>query len=610
MARIVDWNQVKRRIEEQTWARELYTDMVRDLDEWIEVYHDDPERRAGWGHDYNCSRCSARLQLDLKQPHTHLCPACGHANTGVKLDEAWNNMYRGRANAHVMSAAIAHCIEPHERYPRYMRKVLDLYADNYDRFDNEAVAKRFEGKIMNQHLDDAVGMMSIMMGMNMVLEEFDQTELDRYYRDLFAREAELFDFFATRIYNIPVWIKCAEAMIGVLFAREELITRAFYGKYGVLDQLERGVTADGMWYEGSTHYHFYSLQPLSYLLLTCQQRDFHLPELQQIRDTVEQMFVYPLRIMFRNRTFPNPNDAHPLLTLDRYAMHYEYASALFDNPLFREVCGTLHRQEEAKGSVSRLLFNGWERRDAVPKFGSVNNADAFTATVRSANAEVFIKYGIHTQLHMHPDVMNIEVAFDGDVVAADLGSGGYASFLFVEWQRLTPAHNTIAIDQQNQRALPSGIVEEFNPEENLLRVKAKGVYDAANYTREIRVGDAQIADRFLVDARGDYTLDWFFYCLGEVRCEYETTPVESLGEENGYQHLFDIRRFDTDDDWHVDFELEDKTIRVSMAGVPGTVVHIVNSYMDSTEHTRYGLMVRRQAEKTLYDTMYTRLLKS
>jgi hypothetical protein len=60
----------------------------------------------------------------------------------------------------------------------------------------------------------------------------------------------------------------------------------------------------------------------------------------------------------------------------------------------------------------------------------------------------------------------------------------------------------------------------------------------------------------------------------------------------------------------VDFELESKTIRVSMAGAPGTAVHIVNSYMDSTEHTRYGLMVRRRAEKTLYDTKYTRLLKS
>ena len=131
-------------------------------------------------------------------------------------------MYRGKANQQVLTAAVIHCIEPDPRYPAYIRQVLDLYANDYDRFDNRAVAMRFQGKIMNQHLDDAVGMMTIMLGLEMVRDEFTTAELDRYHNDLFRREADLFDFFATRIYNIPVWIKCAEAMIGVLFDDKHL----------------------------------------------------------------------------------------------------------------------------------------------------------------------------------------------------------------------------------------------------------------------------------------------------------------------------------------------------------------------------------------------------
>lgn len=545
----IDWDEIRASAREEGWASGFVAGMKSDLSGWMASYADSPRRRAGWGHDYNCQTCSGRLRFDLGSAHAHHCPACGRQNRGPKLDEAWNNMYRGRANRQVLAAAVTHRIAPDERYLAYIRQVLDLYADSYDRFDNRAVAMRFQGKIMNQHLDDAVGMMAIMLGLEMVRDEFTAGELERYHRDLFRREAELFDFFATRIYNIPVWIKCAEATIGVLFDNDELVQRAFYGKYGVLDQLRRGVTADGMRYEGSVHYHFYSLQPLCYLLLACQWRGFELPELPEISGTVERMCEYPLRILFRSGQFPNPNDAHPVLRLDNYAPQYECASALFDNDLIRQACGALYRGDPEGGGVWRLLFNRWPRREGVGALGSVNNADAYTAMLRSCDTEVFVKYGTLTRLHGHPDIMNIELASDGEVVAADLGTGGYGSSLFAEWQRLTTSHNTVAVDMNSQKSLADGIVEEFDAEAGLLRVAAKGVYDAVNYSRELRVGESEVRDRFCVDGYEDHTLDWFFYCLGDLQCDYETEPVESLGDANGYQHLLDIRRFTTDAGW-------------------------------------------------------------
>ena len=604
MSRTIDWAQIRELTSSDNWASAFFTEMKSDMDHWMASYSDDPCRRAGWGHDYNCQACSGRLSFDLSSPSAHSCPACGRVNEGIKLDEAWNNMYRGKANQQVLAAAVIHCIEPDPRYPAYIRQVLDLYANDYDRFDNRAVAMRFQGKIMNQHLDDAVGMMTIMMGLEMVRDEFTTAELDRYHHDLFRREADLFDFFATRIYNIPVWIKCAEAMIGVLFEDKHLIERAFTGKYGILDQLRRGVTADGLWYEGSIHYHFYTLQPLCYLLLACQWRDFTLPEMPEIRATVERMLEYPLALLFRNGQFPNPNDAHPVLRLDNYATQYECASALFDNALFQQACGRLHRGDNS-GGLWRLMFNRWPQCEQVGDFGSVNYADAYMAMLRSDAAEVFVKYGTHTRLHKHPDIMNIELAFDSDVVAADLGTGGYGSDLFAQWQRLTPSHNTVAIDMESQKSLADGIVEAFDAEDGSLRVTAKGIYDAVNYTRQLRVGDRQVEDRFDVQAYEEHTVDWFFYCLGDLQCDYDTQALASLGDSNGYQHLFDIRHFDTDGDWSVDFVLADKTIRVSMAGALGTTVHLVNSYMDSTAHTRRGLVVRRRAVSTCFDTLYT-----
>ena len=79
----------------------------------------------------------------------------------------------------------------------------------------------------------------------MIYDSFSKEEKDRYYKDIFFHEAELFDFFANRIYNIPLWIKCAQTMIGLFFQEEEQIRKGLYSRFGVLDQLKRGVTKEG-----------------------------------------------------------------------------------------------------------------------------------------------------------------------------------------------------------------------------------------------------------------------------------------------------------------------------------------------------------------------------
>ena len=616
---MIDWEAIRDTIDSEARAAELVTSIREQPSRFIETYNDEADRTMGWFHDYNCPDCAARLTFDLERPHEHTCPACGKVSTNEKLDRAWYNTYRGRANATVYNAAILHRLESDPRYIDFILTVLDFYSDHYDEFVPAPPAKGFEGKIMNHHLDDAVGMITIPLGLDFVRDEIGWEPLQSYYDRLFVKEAESFDFFATQIYNIPVWIKCAQAMIGMFFGSKKQINSAFCEKYGILDRLARGVRAEGLWYEGSMHYHFYTLQPVCYLLFMFRTHQSDIPEIDRIYETVEKMVEYPLKMIFRDRSFPNPNDAHPSLSIDNYVTQYEYASAIFDNALIRDVCGTFYRGE-GTGTLARLLFNRQPTRGApnsdeefatrantqvtLPDFRSINNPESYTAMVKTDHTELFIKYGLHTYLHAHPDTMNIEFAFDGDRVAYDLGNGGYASFLFSEWQRKSIAHNTVVIDMKDHRNLTDGIVRRFDRDANLLEVSAKGVYEAANFTRTVRVEDYRIEDSFRVDARGEYTMDWLFYCEGEAKCEYDTEPVEKLGEEEGYQHLFDVRRFAIEGDWFVDFTLSDKTVRVEMAGLPGTEVYLVKSYTDSTEHVREGLKVRRRCEKTTFATRY------
>jgi|GEM_PF-507330 len=628
MSEIFNWDEVKKRIGSEKWSEKLYDETVDKLDYFIENYHDEASRVTGWFHHYNCEKCQGRLTFNLDDMEKHVCSVCGHVNSSDTLTRVWNNMYRGRANQSVYSSAVAYNVSKDEKYIKHIEKVIDFYAENYDDFISDPIAKRFEGKLMNQHLDDASSMMNIIMGLDMVKENFTAEKMKYWYENLFKREAELFDFFANRIYNIPVWVKCAQAMIGVFFNEEEQIRKGFYSLYGILDQLERGVTEEGMWYEGSMHYHFYTIQPIAYLMYICRTMDFEIPEMPYIYDKVEKMFEYPLKMMFSNKRLPNPNDAHPYLDIFMYRTHYEYASVIYDNPVFKKICTLFYREGDKPGTFSRLLFNHWNEEDTKIEYGTVINPESNTAMLRKDGTEVFFKYGTLTHLHRHPDVMNFEMAFDGEVVSYDIGNGGYASSLFVEWQRKTLCHNTVTIDQTDQmrRSLPRGAVLESDIENGYIKAKTKAIYEATDFTRSFRVSKDKVEDEFEVHNWDTHDIDWFFYCEGEQKCSYETEKVETLAadflenskdldqvmnspREAGYQHLLDVETFSTDDDWHIDYELPDKTIRVSMKGEPGTEVFIFDSYTANKEKRRRGIIARRHADKTTFRTTYECLKK-
>lgn len=628
MIELIDWKAIKKRLINEKWAEEFITDITEKLDDFIETYHDEPSRITGWFHHYNCEKCQGRLTFNIENSKEHICSVCGHVNIGETITKVWYNMYRGRANSSVYESGIMYRLTGDEKYIRHMKKVLNFYADNYADFVSEPIAKRFEGKLQNQHLDDASAVIAMIQGIDMAREHFSDKELKNYYEKLFKPEAEMFDFFANRIYNIPVWIKCAQAMIGVFFNEEEHIQKGFYSPFGILEQLQKGVTEEGMWYEGSMHYHYYTVHPIACLMYICRRMEFDIPEMPYIYYTVERMFVYPLKMMFSSLRLPNPNDAHPYLDIFNYRTHYEYASVIYENPLFKKVCSLFCKSNQTKATFTRLIFNTWDNEEYDVKFGTVNNPTSGTAMLRSGGTEVFFKYGTLTHLHRHPDVMSFEMSFDGDVVSYDIGNGGYASSLFVEWQRKTLCHNTVTIDQKDQMrmTIPMGITEEYDEKNAHIKVRAKAVYEATDFTREFKVSENRVEDNFLVHSWGDYSVDWFFYCEGELIHDYTTEKVETLAGEYlkkpyedtnshiaikqaGYQHLLDVEKFETDSDWTVSFRLPDKTIIVSMKGEPGTTVHLVNSYTANKEKTRRGLVVRRQAEKTLFETVYECIYK-
>ncbi len=595
---------------------EIFDSLKNPTDEFIESYQDHVEWKAGWGHDFYCDHCSGQLKFDYKKRGVYTCLVCGKENRGDRKDWAWTAMYRGTSCSYVKHAGILYSITSEEKYIEYIRKVMNFLTDNYWDFEAFAPELRFVGRYSGIGLSDAGNTMALLYGLDAAQDYLKKEEMSKWHKGFFTPQADMFDFFANKIYNIPLWQKVSEANIGVFFKDEAIIKRAFYSRFGILDQLRRGVTKDGMWFEASTGYHFFGLAAVAELLLLCHRNKVTcIAEHDEIMDIVESQFMYPLKIMFRDGSIANPADSGLDMNIGIYHYMYIKAYALYDNPYFKQVLGYNRKKYNKSITLDEILYGvEYEDADSLPDFGSQNFEDSFCAMLKNDTSELFIKTGIKDICHSHPDVMTIEMAFYDDLISKDIGSAGYSSEIFATWHRKTIAHNTVIVGKEDQRYTPEGegiwpegIIEYFDDEHII--AKSKNVYECVDYLRDIKLDKNKIHDNFNVKAYEDLLLDYAFYSKGVCSVDMPYEEVDKLGDKEGYQHLFDIKKFDNSKDIRVKFEMEDKILYVDIEGEEGSELYTVNSYENNFNSTRHGIIIRKEGKDKTFNVTYDCVLK-
>jgi hypothetical protein len=607
-----DWENISRDFDIN---RDIYNSIKDKTDEFIISYNDNADWKAGWGHDFHCDYCSATLAFNIQRSESYICPVCGKENRGARKDWAWTYMYRGTSCTYVKYAGILYNITKKRGYIEYIRTVMNFLTDNYERFEAFAPNLRFIGRYSGTGLSDAIYTMELLYGIDAAQDYFTQEELDKWHKGFFTPQADMFDLFANKIYNIPLWQKVSEANIGVFFKDKAIIDRAFYSRFGILDQLRRGVTEDGMWFETSTGYHYYGLGGVTDLLLLCQRNEVFMPEHEEMMAIAEKQFMFPLKIMFINGRIANPADSGLDMDIFRYYYMYVKACALFDNPYFKQVLGYIKYKRDVPKTLDEILYGvKYEKCKQLPDFGSNNFEDSFCVMLKNDVTELYLKTGIKNICHAHPDVMTMELAFYGDLVSKDIGSAGYSSQIFYEWQRKTIAHNTVVVNRTDQTYTPvgegiwpEGIIEYFD--DNHVIAKSKNVYECVDYIRDMKIDDNKVYDKFEIKSFEELESDYVFYCKGKCVIDYNYEEVQSIGDKEGYQHLFDIKKIDNEKPVTVKFDMEDKVVNVTVEPEEGSVVYVVNSYVNNFNDKRHGIIVRRKGKSGTYKVTYECVLK-
>lgn len=236
----------------------------------------------------------------------------------------------------------------------------------------------------------------------------------------------------------------------------------------LVEQMPRQVHADGVYFELSTRYQYYTVDIYTHYLILAQRNgeavDPRVPQL------LEKLVDFLLWMRWPDGSMPNVGDADggwlmPFLRRapDDYRALFSTAAVLFHNSNFAWAAGSLALETE--WLLGRSAQRSWLMLPpSAPAAVQVRSFDEGGFVVmrngwhRSANQLIFDTgpLGCHVSGgHGHADLLSIQCCAFGEPFLVDAGTYSYADPVWRNHFRSTHAHNTVVVDGHGQ-AKPRG----------------------------------------------------------------------------------------------------------------------------------------------------------
>jgi hypothetical protein len=530
---------IRARVRERVWAKPIAEKILRTADALVAAPLDIPHAGGAWIHWYVCRNDDAKLRAE--SPTRHVCPKCGEVYSGHPYDACYVNQRHTYWLEGVETLGMAYLLDPKPVYARRVRDILMEYPSFYrdlplhDPWDKQGTAK---SRLYAQTLDEAVIACHIVAGYDGVYDDpcFSAKDHEAIETGLLRPMVEVIRANPRAISNWQTWHNAGVCSIGLLLGDREYVDWSINGKNGLLYQLANGsVLASGMWYEESPSYHWYSLEALVYHLESTKRAGMDFYRLPIGR----KLFEAPVRQLLPDFTFApfHDSDRSPIASQRRY---YELAYREYRDPLFAAL--TTPRDD------AWSLF--WGADDvsvdkAAIQFPTTNDESEGLAILRDAANEtvLMLDYGPGSTGHNHPSKLNIVLYAGGDIRFADGGRLAYGNPMHNKWFTQTIAHNTVVVNGKTQNRT-RGVLKAFasTPDFDVIRATCDTAYEGVTLDRTILRRGNVFLDIFQCAAETDSVFDLPLHVHGAMEGLGEGTPVESLGGEDGYPYLRDIRK--------------------------------------------------------------------
>lgn len=528
---------------------------------WKDNWKDSTAWLAGWGHNFSCPKCSAHFHFTLEKPETFTCPHCGTVASGTDLDEAWVYYYRIESAGDLTSAALLALLGD-EKAKAYIIRYVDFYAEHYAEFP---VHGRWagKGKITGQMLDEAVWALAVLRALMAGRIEVPAEKKAFWYENLFLPMTELLQSqLAERLYchNILLWMRCAIGVIAIYFEDKALLRYALDETYGIRWQVANGYTADGFWYEGSTHYHYYSTEGLTEFIAcySCAKAD------DPLFDVLEKCYTAPMLLSADGWEIPSTNDGWFPRDLSTYFRQIQRAARAVDSSaIVHQVKQVQQRCPECFSTPDSLLFRVETAETSIHEAPEKAILPEIHFAMLHQPIHAVLRSGVISTSHMHEDYASISL----DLFSRDLGTPGYGNHLTDSYYRKTFSHNSFVVNETSQPndVIPSRIEATENGFKAIIDCMSEdpaSPYYQVSCIRTLTVEGDSILDRMELNAPKEVTFDWLLHLDGEASLpDAEETAAFTC------EHFTDMKK-QSGTDFVASFRMENRELTVGIPHMP------------------------------------------
>lgn len=551
--------QMKERISRYNWAKAQWDALKRRADDALRETVKLPPRGGNWWHYYACPKHGASLRTGKQIGEwqwEHICPVDNERlpSDPTKPERDYDGVVimsvHGRYANLVRDLGIVYQVTGDRRYAEKAKEILLAYAERYLSYPLHDIRGKPQiggGRVGPQTLDESTWLIPMAQGADLIWETLTENERQTLAQKLFSPAAkEIILPHRMGVHNIQCWKNSAVGLVGFLLGDEELIKEAIDNpERGYWTQMRKGVSTDGVWWEGAWGYHFYTLSALWHLTEAARNCGIDL-----YGEELKRMFDAPFKFMMPNWRLPAFNDSTEVellreLGFGRFGITqpiYELAYARYREPMYAALLSRGERRSDFA-----LWFGVGELPQPKPlQWRSANYPASGYAILARGEGEqatwLCLKYGPHGGGHGHPDKLNFVLYARGQVLAIDPGMARYGVPIHSGWYRTTLAHNTLVVDETNQKPA-EGKCLAFGSKRGVdfVLADAGDIYDGVEFRRAIALlGEDAILVIDRVRCDRERLLDLALHLRGQWASVPEGTTWTPPNKD-GYRYLTDAR---------------------------------------------------------------------
>jgi len=449
---------------------------VTDAERFITDPINFPPRGGQHNQWYQCDACQVALRT-IDATH-HQCPKCKKVYSGPPYDDVIFAHEHNRNLQRMVMAAWAYAVSDDRKFAEYPARVLLGYAERYSQYpyhDNSLKtdatgASRAGGHLFEQTLNEAASMASCVGPAYDLIRDCNvlSTADHRKIREgLLLPMLRNIDRNKAGKSNWQTWHNAAMLWGGALVHDPNWVQKAITDeRNGFYYQMEVSVSKEGMWYENSWGYHFYTLSALIDMAETARRLGLDLWGHERLK----KMFTLPVYYAMADGMLPRFGD-DVNSSVKRVGRMFEPAYHAYRDPQLLPLLGIRPSFE------SILLGRPIHTSAELPVLQSMVFEDAGHAILRGqgpAGLTAAMTFGPYGGFHGHFDKLSFVLFGFGKELGVDPGraaSQAYRLPIHTNWYKATISHNAVLVDGRSQKPA-AGKLEFFDRKDGYTAVAA------------------------------------------------------------------------------------------------------------------------------------------